>query len=86
MDISIAPQDRAFQLTLDILRKQRDTQADLVVQLSVQVAMLTEHNTEQQKAIIALEKENAALRENYKETTEEQDRLRNQLQNATEQQ
>ena len=57
----IAPQEKAFQTTLEVLRQQRETQADLVVQLSVQLSAQTDYNALLQQNLVDLQYEHDKL-------------------------
>jgi len=57
----ITPQEKAFQTTLEVLRQQRETQADLVVQLSVQLSAQTDYNALLQKSLVDLQYEHDKL-------------------------
>jgi hypothetical protein len=57
----MSQQEKTFQTTIEILRRQRETQSDLVVQLSVQITELAAHSAAQQQSIIDLQQEKDEL-------------------------
>ena len=61
--------EETFRATLSVLKTQRDTYADTVVQLSVKIMLLESKLTNQQETVLSLQKDNEQLRRENKELT-----------------
>lgn len=81
---SFAVLEKTFSDTIDVIRKQRDANADAIVQLSVQLMALEQHCSAQQESIKTLQKENRVLTDLYCKEKESHERTSSELVYMTE--